>query len=576
MKNIDSEIKAVTWVAKEIVLQSNKKYDDPFNDVDVDLILTNGTLTYTVPGFWDGDDTWRVRFTCTEEGTWTYKTVCTDTENSSLHNQAGTVICTKYTGDLDVYKHGFVKTQANTKYFTYNDGTPFFYLGDTHWGLGLETIDMIKEIVKTRAEQGYSVFQSEPLDAKFKFQDGITSEDIEGLKEHDEKFKEIASYGLTHTNAAHFFPAFMQEFIDNHGGYSETLMGVGTKNGENVNLYDLSDQAKNALEKICRYWVARYSAYPVMWTLAQEVDKDFFWTITPDFHKHKQWGLLNNPYKYVAEFFGKYDPYNHPLTAHQEGSSFTKASNSAFRDMKEHTWYASQWNPKVTGESIIESPFDYWEYGQGKPVIRYESYYYMVQTKDFGARARSWFALLSGMCGLGYGAQGAWFYMHSYRATVDSDDGVDVVTVAEKAEHKAKWKEALQIPSSIQVTYIRDFMENHVVDWYTLIPRFEDTAYLERDEGAYGVIASNADNSKIVVYFYNFSDTTLAAKPNAVNSGTKTGKLNCLEANGNYKYSCFNPITGKIDESGTFTATKDGTWIMPEKATSDMVFYIYK
>jgi hypothetical protein len=185
---MNSEIKAVTWVANEIVLESNIKYDDPFNDVDVDLILTKGEITYTIPGFWDGKNTWRVRFTCTEEGTWTYKTICTDTKNTGLHNITDTVVCEKYDGDLEVYKRGFVKTQKNTKYFMYNDGTPFFYLGDTHWGLGLETIDMIKEIVKTRAEQGYSVFQSEPLEAKFKFQDGITEEDMEGLKEHDEKF----------------------------------------------------------------------------------------------------------------------------------------------------------------------------------------------------------------------------------------------------------------------------------------------------------------------------------------------------------------------------------------------------
>ncbi len=570
------KIKAVTWVAKEIVLKSDKKYNDPFNDVDVDLILTKGSIAYTIPAFWDGGDIWRARFTCTEEGTWTYKTVCSDEENSGLHNKENTVDCVKYTGDLDIYKHGFLKTEKDTKYFMYDDGTPFFYLGDTHWGLGLETIAMIKEIAKTRKEQGYTVFQSEPLDAKFKFQDGITEEDMEGLWEHDEKFKEIAENGLVHTNAAHFFPAFMQEFIDNHGGYSQRLMGVGVKNGEEINLYDLSDAAKTALEKICRYWVARYSAYPVMWTLAQEVDKDFFWTITPDFHNHKQWGLLNNPYKYVAEFFCKYDPYNHPLTAHQEGSSFTKASNSAFRNMKEHTWYASQWNPKVTGESIIESPADYWAHGQGKPVIRYESYYYMVQTKDFGARARSWMGLLSGMCGLGYGAQGAWYYQHSYRSKVDSDDGVDVVTVDEKAEYKSKWKEALSIPSSIQVTYIRDFFENYVGDWYTLIPRFEDTAYLKRDQGAYGVIASNSDNSKVVVYFYNFSEPTLAARPNAVETGTKTGKLNCLEANGDYKYIWYNPITGKVYSEGSFTATNEGTWIIPEKTTSDMVLYVYK
>ena len=576
----DEEPKAVTeaqtWVANEVVLLSSKTYADPFNDVDVDLELTNGTVTYKVPGFWDGGNTWRVRFVCTAEGTWTYKTICTDAENTGLHNQTSTVECKKYVGNLDVYKHGFVTTNTDKKYFVYADGTPFFYLGDTHWALGSETIDMVKTIVKTRAEQGYNVFQSEPIGASFDFVDGITSADIAGLKVNDKKFQEIAAYGLTHVNAAHFFTNQMENYILNNGGYSENIVGFGAKNNEMVNFYDISDTTKENLEKICRYWVARYSAYPVMWTMAQECDNDFFWEQKSDFHGHKTWGVANNPYRYVAEYFGKHDPYKHPLTAHQEGSSYTKASNSAFREIEAHTWYASQWNPKVTGESIVESPMDYWENGQGKPTIRYESYYWMVQTKDFGARARSWMSILSGMAGCGYGAQGAWYYGGSYQANREEDDGVDVITVEEKAAHKTDWKGALQAESSIQVTYMRNFFENRVGDWYNLIPRFEDAEYLERDSGAFAVMASNEDNSKAVIYFYNFSDETLAQKVNAANSGTKTGTLKNLEANGYYDFVWFNPVTGKATIKGSFRADANGQWKIPEKATCDMVLYVTK
>ncbi len=568
--------KAQTWVANEVVLNSSKKYEDPYNDVDVDLVLTNGTETYTVPGFWDGGNTWRVRFVCTSEGTWTYETVCTDETDTGLHGQKSTITCTPYVGNLEVYKRGFVKTEDNTRYFMYNDGTPFFYLGDTHWGLGNETIDMVKTIVKTRAEQGYTVFQSEPIGASFKFEDGINSADIAGLKVNDKKFQEIASYGLTHTNASHFFPSSMQEFIDNHGGYSETVMGAGVKKGEIINFYDLSDEAKQALEKACRYWVARYSAYPVMWTLAQEVDNDFFWEQKADFHGHKEWGMANNPYRYVAQYMAKYDPYKHPLSAHMEGVSMTNASQSAFRDIEGHTWYASQGSPKVTGESIAENYLDLWENSQGKPVIRYESYYWMVQTKDFGARARCWMSLLSGTAGCGYGAQGGWYYNGSYEANRAEDDGVDTISVEEKAAHKTDWKGALAAESSIQVTYMRNFFENKVGDWHKLIPRFDDTEYLERETGAYGVIASNEDSSKIVVYFYNFSDTTLAEKPNAPHTGNLTGTLKKLEANGNYKYIWYNPVTGKVDDHGSFTATADGTWEIGEKAIGDMVLYVYR
>lgn len=70
-------------------------------------------------------------------------------------------------GDLDIYKHGFIQAEAGCRYMTYADGTPFFYLGDTHWGMYREEIDEpgpnagetgaashFRYIVDRRAEQG--------------------------------------------------------------------------------------------------------------------------------------------------------------------------------------------------------------------------------------------------------------------------------------------------------------------------------------------------------------------------------------------------------------------------------------
>ncbi len=567
---------AVTWVANEVVLNSSKEYKDPVMDVDVDLILTDGNVTYTVPGFWDGGNVWRVRFMCPTAGTWTYTTKCTDTSDTGLHGQTSTVECKAYTGNLNIYKHGFIKTEPNVKYFMYNDGTPFFYLGDTHWALGNETIDMVKSIVKDRARQGYTVYQSEPIGATYNFIDGISSSDIKGLKSYDQKFKEIAAYGLVHTNASLFFTSSMPEFIEANGGYSDKEVGVGVhKNGTIIKFRDLADSTKLMLEKMCRYWVARYSAYPVMWTLAQEADNDFFWTELNDFHGHEQWGLANNPFKYVAEYIHKYDPYNAPLTAHQEGSSYTKASNSAFRDVAGHTWYASQWKPDITGKKLVSTnAMDYWQYGQGKPCVNYESHYCFLETQHFGARAQGWMSFLSGFCGYGYGAQDTWYYLGNYNENEPTDDGVDIITVDEKKA--ANWKDAVKYESSIQAASMRTFFENSVGDWYNLIPRFDDTAYLERENGAYAVIASNESNTKIVTYFYNFSDATVGEKVNSSAGGAKTGTFGNLEANGTYNYMWFDPIKGKIAGTGTFTADANGRWHAGEKALTDMVLYIYK
>ena len=607
-KIVDS---AETWVSEELVLISDKEYEDPFNDVDVDLILTNGKVTYKVPGFWDGGNVWRVRFACTEEGEWTYTTVCTDTENTGLHNKTNTFNCEKYSGDLDIYKHGFVTTKPDTKYFVYADGTPFFYLGDTHWSTGGETVDMVKTITEHRVAQGYNVWQSEPLGTSFSYENGITTMDVVLMQEFDEKFKIIADAGMVHTNTQFFFPSTMSTLINNFGGYNKEKPYTTTiTSGETeYTFYDLSDTAKAYLEKISRYWVARYSSYPVMWTLGQEVDNDFYWKAD----SHSDWSYVNNPYRYVAEYIYKYDPYKNPLTAHQEGHGSTVASDdneyfskgtlgSAFRDLEAHTWYATQWKPafkNMNGQATAAAK-DYWFNGQGKPVVLYEGMYCYLWTKNFGARAQGWFAYLSGMFGHGYGAQDTWCYLSTYSESEQRDDGVDVITPEDK--QTATWQDALAYESSYQLGYMRDFFEDTVGDWWNLVPRFDDTAFLARETKtvnlsgglvpttktgrAYAYVASKEDASKYVIYFYNFSDASLAENPNAQTGtdyqgnaydfGTLTGTVGKLQASATYKYKWFNPRTEEYSQEATFVSDASGNWTVPQKETGDMVLYIYK
>ncbi len=566
---------AETWVANEITIISDTWYDNPYTDVDVDLILTDGNVTYTIPGFWDGGYTWKVRFMCPTEGIWTYRTVCTDTSNTGLHDQSNTVVCSAYSGDLELYKRGHVKINDGYRYFTYNDNTPFFYLADTHWSLGGETVDMVKVIAARRVEQNYSVIQSEPLSATYNLKNGIDVSDIKALKELDEKFKIIADAGLVHVNASFFYPSEMTSFIDIHGGYQDTPMKEKAihSTGE-YDVYDLAEETKAALERMCRYWAARYSAFPVMWSLGQEVDNDFFWNRT-GFNSHEKWNYVNNPYHYVAEYISKYDAYAHPMTAHMEGTGNVRASTSSFKDMDEHDFFGAQWSPGLTGETNNHDVAkDFYYEGYGKPVVNYEGRYCYLWTKNFGARAQGWIAFLSGMCGYAYGAHDTWSYLNTYDENTNSSDGVDTVTSAEKIA--ATWQDSLQYASSSQVGYMRSFFEDTVGDWYNLIPRFDDTAYLERSKGAYANIASNADNSKIVVYFFNFSDTSVGATPNSASYGTATGVLKKLSSLTSYKYRWFDPINNTYSEEKTIYSVLGSVKIPNKPAGTDYVLYVYK
>lgn len=589
--NPETVTEAQTWVANEIVLTSEKNYADPFNDVDVSLVLAGNGVKYTVPGFWDGENTWKIRFVCPSAGTWKFRTVCTDETDSGLHGRTGIVNCREYDGELEIYRHGFVTTAYGKKYMTYDDGTPFFYLGDTHWSLGDETQEMVKTICAKRAEQGFTVFQSEPIGAAFDMTNGITQADMAGFRDYDSKFRMIADAGLVHANAEFFFPAYMESLISNMGGYSDEIISK-TAGKKTVTAKVLSAKTKNYLERISRYWVARYGAYPVMWTLGQEVDDDFYSSDT----SHPDWNYINNPYKLVAEYIDKYDAYSHPLTAHQENAggttaygsgegtgeklkSYTDTKPSAFRDVSAHSWYAAQWSPSLTKASGFKTEKDFWYNSQGKPVVNYEGRYCYLWTKNFGSRMQGWASYLSGMFGYGWGAHDTWSYLNTYDEANNSSDGVDTITSAEKIN--ATWQDALEYPSSYQVGYMKSFFT--CFDWWNLIPRFNNIAYFTRTAGVYAYAASNSDNSKMVVYFYSFSDNSVAEKPNSNEfSGCLTGTIGSLEPSTKYKYRWFNPITGEFSEEGEFISTPFGRYSIGERKWNgqtvdcDMVFYMYK
>lgn len=581
--------KAETWTMNEVVLVSSKDYDDPYRDVDVDLVLSGGGKTYTIPCFWDGYNVWRGRFYCPTSGTYTYTTKCTDTSNSGLHNQKSTVKVTAYSGSLDIYKRGFIK--AENKYFVYNNGTPFFYLGDTHWSLGQEELSKVKTMASTRAKQGYTVIQSEPIGASFNLVNGVDLADIPGLHIYDSKFAAIADAGLVHANAEFFFPSEMATFIDKNGGYSDSKIGTAS-NGDAM--YDLSSSTKTELKRLSRYWVARYSAFPVMWTLGQEVDNDFYWDRNGH-NGHDKWSYVNNPYRLVAEYINKYDAYKHPLTAHQENTGATKVGNSAFNDVAGHNWFAAQWSPSINGNVSQNVVKEY--YNSSKPVVLYEGRYCHLWTKNFGARMQGWVAYLSGMYGYGWGGQDTWSYKNTYDEGSDSSDGLDKILSAQKK--MAKYEDSYTYTSAIEMGYMRTFFENKVGAWNKLIPSVASGVSFRGDSGAFGVIAATKEKNKAVLYLYNTASRTAldtaganryhpddtsrrypyynSPYPENSNSGSPgaAGTVSGLQ-NGSYALTWFDPVKNSYSSGGNVTVS-GGSVHLPQKPYSgDMVLLLTK
>ena len=81
------------------------------------------TRKVTVPGFYDGEGVYRVRFMPDTEGEWTYQT---RSKAAALEGLSGTFLC----GPPANGNHGPVRVR-NRHHFAYADGTPYFPFGTT-------------------------------------------------------------------------------------------------------------------------------------------------------------------------------------------------------------------------------------------------------------------------------------------------------------------------------------------------------------------------------------------------------------------------------------------------------------
>ena len=548
-----------TWITNEMTFIASKTAKDPLNTQTFDVEFTNGHKTIKMPGFWDGQKIWRVRFSLPSEGTWIYKTVFSDTTDSGVHNKTGKITVKKYSGNLDIYKHGFVTTQTNLRYFTYADGTPFFYLGDTHWSMFSEEFDSagtkagnlnasshFKYIVDKRVQQGFTVYQSEPIEAPFNLADGLDEGDIQGLRVADKYFKYIADKGLVHANAQFFYADVM----------NQTIMTAYTK-----------AQYEKLLDTLSRYWIARFGAYPVMYTLAQEVDNDFYYMRETD--GNTTMTASNNPWKFVCEALYKYDPYKNPISAHQEGSYFypikstsnyTTASNSAFRDVQGHTWWATQWKANLNSAFDYSALKDFWNNGQGKPIVSYEANYEGLWTNEYGARAQAYVALLNGMCGHGYGAIDIWFYNSSYdMATPTTMNGI-TISVETK---KTPWSTSVEYAAGYQMGYMRKFFERF--QWCKLTPAFDNSQIFTAQASHFSL--SYINNDLYIAYIFDGIAKT---------GTTKTGSIKNLDKNAQYTYQWFNPRTAQMSQAQTVIKSGSTFNIGARPTAEDWVLVVQK
>ncbi len=148
--------RAEKWDVVDIVFTGTQGAPNPF---DVEWAAEfNGPSgqNVTVPGFYNGDDSWVIRFSPSEEGEWRYRTA---SDMPQLDGQQGSVVCRPNTkphihGPLTIDKN-------NPRHFVYEDGTRYFLIGfELDWlfalDLGSRRLDKTRQIVDEVSARGFN------------------------------------------------------------------------------------------------------------------------------------------------------------------------------------------------------------------------------------------------------------------------------------------------------------------------------------------------------------------------------------------------------------------------------------
>lgn len=258
---------------QEIAFTSKANKANPYMDVsDFKVTFTgpNG-VTLTVPGFYTGNQVWKVRFSPTVTGAFTYAT--SSTQDPSLDGLTGTVPL----GTANPNSHGAVRVDpAYPHHYLYGDGSHYFQMGyEVDW-LGLmdfgdANFTKAKTLIDMIAANGFSevLMQAYAYDTAWK--PGLTSA-------YD--FGPPTQFAWAGTNAAPDNTRMNEAFWQSYDRVIAYLFEKGITAHIFFKFYRtyganmlVSWPAKNSAEEdmYFRFLLARYQAYPnVFWDLIKE------------------------------------------------------------------------------------------------------------------------------------------------------------------------------------------------------------------------------------------------------------------------------------------------------------------
>jgi hypothetical protein len=499
---------------------SGKQYSDPFNQVDVDVIVsTPFGQEERLPAFWSGGNIWRARYAPPAPGLYRMKSVCTDTSNHDLHGQTMTLRVEQYPGDNTHYKHGALRVAADKRHFEHADGTPFFWLGDTWWMSLCKRMswpDDFQTLTADRVQKGFTIVQvvaglypdMEPFDERGANEAGFP---------WDREYKSI--------NPAYFDMADVRiQHLSDHG-LAACIVGFWG--------YFIPRMGMTKVKQHWRYLIARWGAYPVMWCLAGEGTMPYYLSTTKvedaETQKH---GLTE-----LARYVRATDPRKHPITIHPSSSARLCVDDPSVLDFDMlQTGHSDRESVPNTIETVNRSLAA----DPKMPVLIGEVCYEGIQeaSRQEVQRFMFWSAILSGNGGHTYGANGIW--------QVNTREKPYGLSPHGHSWGGPPWDVAAQLPGSGQIGLAKRLLTRY--SWWKLEAQPDWIEPRWSKQNYWRGFAAEIPGEAVLAYL----PSTFAP-----------GAFHHLNS-GSYRAFFFNPTNGVETEIGTITPDAGGSWKIAE------------
>jgi len=529
-------VERVTVVAKwdrfERSFTSRPTYPNPIQDAELRVVFTSPSgQSHLIYGFWDGGQTWKVRFAPNELGKWYYSTSCSNPKDEGLHRQSGAFLCTAPKGRTRFDQHGPVRVARDGRHLQHEDGTPFFWLADTAWnGALLSTPAEWDLYLRERQRQKLTVVQwvatqwrASPTGDRegrpaFKDPDRIAVIP-EFFRQLDAKADAVNRAGLLNA------PVLLW------------AIGGGARPQVNPGYALQEDQAM----LLARYMMARWGANDVIWILPGDGDYR-----GPRAERWKRIGRA---------LFGE-EPHA-PVVLHPGGMHWVW---NEFRDEKWldiHGYQSGHGDDDRTLRWIFEGPpATDWKKEPARPFINLEPPYenhvaYQSQTRIAPLtvrRAIYWSLLNAPTAGVSYGGHGVWGW----------DDGTKPPMDHPRTGVPLPWQKALLMPAAEQMAHVASFFTS--IDYWRLRPAPEVLASQPGKQEARRHVAAARSEAGDLLVVYVPEDRNVEILQKSLPP--------------NFRASWFSPRTGEKpsvvavvnDQAIQFATPDEGDWLLLVKS----------